>query len=297
MNYPAKILLFGEYGIILNSMALAIPYPRFSGQFRLPTAIADSKTESNCELKKLLAFLKCNPDKFNFIHLQRFEDEINRGLYFDSSVPVGSGLGSSGVLSAAIHERYLIQAHISDYQVIKAELGAIETCFHGKSSGFDPLVSLLKKPVLLDSKSSIITDFDLAPFLNNYTLFLINTHSIGNTGALVHHFMEEYNHPEFKKSIDNEYIPIINQVIEAILKSDFESFDELITRYSRFQLSHFEAMIPKSTRKYFENGIETSDFHLKLCGSGGGGYILGIARDRLKAESYFNLNHLDWMVV
>ena len=299
MNYPAKILLFGEYGIILNSMALAIPYPRFSGQFRLPGAITDSKTESesNVELKKLLAFLKCDIVKFNFIHLEQFEDELNRGLYFDSSVPIGSGLGSSGALTAAIYQRYLIQAYQNDHQLIKTELGAIETYFHGKSSGFDPLVSLLKKPVLVDSKSSIITNFDLTPFFNNYTLFLINTHSIGNTGALVHHFMEEYNHPEFKKSIDNEYIPIINQVIEAILKSDFEAFDELITRYSRFQLSHLEAMIPQSIRKYFENGIETSDFHLKLCGSGGGGYILGISRDRLKAESFFNLNHLDWMVV
>ncbi len=299
MNFPAKILLFGEYGIILNSMALAIPYPRFSGQFRLPGAITDSKTdtESNCELKKLLAFLKCDTEKFNFINLQLFEDEINQGLYLDSSVPVGSGLGSSGILTAAIYQRYLIQTRQSDYQEIKSELGAIETCFHGKSSGFDPLVSLLKKPVLMDSRSSIITDFDLAPFFKNYTLFLTNTHSKGNTGALVNHFMEDYNQPEFKKSIDNEYIPIINQVIEAVLKSDFGSFDELIARYSGFQLPHFEKMIPQNIRKHFEHGIETGDFHLKLCGSGGGGYILGIARDCLKAESYFNLNHLDWMVV
>lgn len=299
MNFPAKILLFGEYGIILNSMALAIPYPRFSGQFRLPGAITDSKTEteSNCELKKLLAFLKCNSSKFNFINLERIEDEINQGLYFDSSIPVGSGLGSSGALTAAIYQRYLNQTHQIDYQVIKSELGAIETCFHGKSSGFDPLVSLLRKPVMMDNKSSIITDLVLAPFFNNYTLFLINTHSKGNTVALVNHFMEDYNLQEFKKSIDNEYIPIINQVIEAVLKSDFESFNELIERYSKFQLSHFEEMIPQSIRKYFEHGIETGDFHLKLCGSGGGGHILGIAHDRLKAESFFNLKHLDWIVV
>jgi len=299
MNYPAKILLFGEYGIILNSMALAIPYPRFSGHFRLPRAVTDSKSdeESNGELKKLLVFLKSDIRKFYFIHLERFEDEINRGLYFDSSVPVGSGLGSSGALTAAIYERYLIQNHQTDYQLIKSELGAIETCFHGKSSGFDPLVSLLRKPVLMDSKSSIITDFDLNPFFNNYSLFLINTHSKGNTGALVNHFMEDYNHPEFKKCIDNEYIPIVNQVIEAVLQSDFAPFDKLIARYSGFQLSHFEAMIPQNIRKYFEHGIETGDFHLKLCGSGGGGHLLGISSDRLKAESYFNLNHLDWMVV
>lgn len=48
---------------------------------------------------------------------------------------------------------------------------------------------------------------------------------------------------------------------------------------------------------YFEHGIDSSDFHLKICGSGGGGYIPGFVRDQLVAETYFNLNHLDWTVV
>ena len=78
MNYPAKILLFGEYGIILNSMALAIPFPRFSGQFRFWGIENHSKTEveSNVGLKKLLAFFKIEIEKFRFINLELFEDDI-----------------------------------------------------------------------------------------------------------------------------------------------------------------------------------------------------------------------------
>ena len=56
-------------------------------------------------------------------------------------------------------------------------------------------------------------------------------------------------------------------------------------------------MIPLTMRKYFKYGIERGDFYLKLCGSGGGGYILGLARDCQRAASYFNLNHLEYMVV
>ena len=301
MSYPAKILLFGEYGIILNSMALAIPYPRFSGQFKWSDSSTKSPLhtaiESNKELKNLFAFLKNKAGKFQSLNLNLFEDEVNKGLFFDSSVPIGSGLGSSGALTAAIYERYVTHVSQNDYQFIKTEMGAIESFFHGKSSGFDPLISYLKRPIMIDNHSSVITSFDLARFFNNYTLFLVNTNSNGDTGALVSYFLENYKNHDFKNSIDNEYIPLVNEVIGSVINTDFDSFDELIARYSEFQLAHFGAMVPIKMRKYFEHGIESGDFYLKLCGSGGGGYMLGLATNRLRAESYFNLNHLEYMVV
>jgi mevalonate kinase len=49
-------------------------------------------------------------------------------------------------------------------------------------------------------------------------------------------------------------------------------------------------MIPKQFHEVWKNGIETNDYYLKLCGSGGGGYILGFtenidnAREALKGQ-------------
>jgi len=297
MEYPAKILLFGEYETILNSMVLAIPLPRYSGQFRFSATSGDhsSKTEaeSNDALKKLFEYLKVNSTKFQFIDLELFEEEINQGLYFDSSIPIG--LGSSGALAAAIYERFLIYSQNNKYQTIKSDLAAIETHLNGKSTGLNPLVSLLNKPLILKGKSSVIADVDLSDFFNNYTLFLINSDLPVNTDALVNILIEK--NQNIKKMIDNEYISIINQTIEAVIGSDFFSFERLISKYSEYQLSNLGAMIPLHMKPYFEHGIKSGDFYLKLCGSGSGGFILGIARDRFKAESYFNLNHLDWTVV
>lgn len=301
MEYPAKILLFGEYGIILKSMALAMPYLRFSGRFRFSDTslhLSRREAESNDALNKFLLFLKSNADNFPYLYLSRFESEINHGLYFDSSIPVGSGLGSSGALAAALYERYSTKLHYNpDYPIIRANLALIESYFHGTSSGIDPLTSMLKKPILMEGQTSLISAIDLSPFLNTYTVFLINTHSNGNTGTLVNYFMEQYHLPDFKELIDHQYIPVINQTIIAVAGANLESFDQLISRYSKFQLTYFGEMIPVEMRTYFEHGIDSGDFYLKLCGSGGGGYILGYARDRLKAESYFNLNHLDWTIV
>jgi mevalonate kinase len=43
-------------------------------------------------------------------------------------------------------------------------------------------------------------------------------------------------------------------------------------------------MIPDQFHKLWKHGIDTNDYYLKLCGSGGGGYILGFTEDIEKAR-------------
>ena len=38
-------------------------------------------------------------------------------------------------------------------------------------------------------------------------------------------------------------------------------------------------MIPKQFLELWKHGIETNAYYLKLCGSGGGGYMLGFTQD------------------
>jgi len=38
---------------------------------------------------------------------------------------------------------------------------------------------------------------------------------------------------------------------------------------------NFKPMIPKSFHNIWRKGIDSNQYYLKLCGSGGGGYILG----------------------
>ena len=43
-------------------------------------------------------------------------------------------------------------------------------------------------------------------------------------------------------------------------------------------------MIPTAFHKVWEKGLQTNDYYLKLCGSGGGGYILGFTKDYTKTQ-------------
>ena len=301
MDYPAKIILFGEYGVLLNSKALAIPFPRFSGRFRLCDASKKMRSqkegESHIALSDLYNYFKSRENDFKFLNIKQFENDLQKGLYFDSSIPSGSGLGSSGALTAAVYDRYVISTPAAELLTVKSDLAAIESFFHGTSSGIDPFICWLQKPVLFENNRSIKTMVDLSPFLENYSLFLINSHSCQDTGTLVNHFMQSYQLTDFKAVIDQEYIPIINQTIDAALAADFSTFETLMARYSQIQLTHFKPMIPERMINFFRYGIENREFYLKICGSGGGGFILGISHDRHKAETYFNLNHLDYTIV
>ena len=53
---------------------------------------------------------------------------------------------------------------------------------------------------------------------------------------------------------------------------------------SKIVLNNFKPMIPKQFHELWKNGLETNEYYLKLCGSGGGGYILGFTEDIQKAK-------------
>jgi mevalonate kinase len=55
-------------------------------------------------------------------------------------------------------------------------------------------------------------------------------------------------------------------------------------KLSSVVLNNFKPMIPEQFHAIWQNGIDTNDYYLKLCGSGGGGYILGFTEDLERAK-------------
>lgn len=300
MDFPGKILLLGEYGILLDSMALSVPYPRYSGRFRFPDDEAGKKTEnetaSGIELNRMLAYLSAHREKFSFLDLERFGTELGQGLWFESTIPQGAGLGSSGALTAALYARYAPEGSAEGQMATRERLAAIESCFHGRSSGIDPLTSLLGQPLLSQAKSPFLQTVDLSPFLNAYTLFLVDTQQKSSTGGLVAHFMECCKDPAYRQTMEQVYLPLLEETVNALLSGDFDSLDPALKRMEQFQLTYFEKMIPPSMRAVFADRAKDHCF-FKLCGSGGGGYLLAISRNRSQTEKYLMSRHLNYSVV
>ena len=276
--FYSKVLLFGEYSLIRKSMALALPFNLFEGSLRFPR---DGKPGNDTELKSLVSYLKKRDVDSNLfpIDLGSFEFDVSQGLYFDSTIPQGFGVGSSGALCAAVYQRYALDECV-DIKKLKNRFSLIENHFHGSSSGFDPLVSYLNKSILInEDQSLVVLDQSLHSNSGQGGIFLLNTGRSRKTEPLVNLFLEKCKFHEFAKLCDGELAPITNQCIHSLLEKDFDQLASSMRRLSMIQFEHFKPMIPTLFHDVWAYGLESNSFQLKLCGAGGGGFLLGITHN------------------
>lgn len=265
MKFPSKILLFGEHSIIKGSKALAIPFYNFSGHWQ--------KGEQPDEtLIAFAAYLKQLPH----LDMAAFLEDLHSGWYFESNIPIGYGLGSSGALCAAVWQDYGIFSEKWAPAQLKIQLGKMESFFHGSSSGIDPLVSFLQQPVVIESNGAISTFSEMTD-LETHCFFLLDTGLPRKTGPLVNLFLEKCLSAEYLEAITQKLIPLNAAAIKAWLENKGRDLFGIMHEISLFQFYYFREMIPEAFLSIWEAGLaDNSTYKLKLCGAGGGGFILGI---------------------
>jgi mevalonate kinase len=290
--FYSKILLFGEYGIIKDSKGLSIPYNFYNGALKMDENSSPSAVESNLNLMKFHQYLS-NIDKALVVFdLAQLEDDINVGMYFDSSIPQGYGVGSSGALVAALYDKYAqdkitVLENLTREKLLKlkAIFSEMESFFHGKSSGLDPLNSYLSIPILINSKDNIeATGIPSQNTRGKGAVFLLDSGIIGETAPMVGIFMEKMKQEGFRTMLKNQFIKHTDACVDDFLKGDIKSLFKNTKQLSKVVLNHFAPMIPKQFHTLWKAGIETNAYYLKLCGSGGGGYILGFTEDFQAAQ-------------
>ena len=289
--FYAKILLFGEYGIIEDSQGLTLPYSFYKGTLKFSGLESDFEKKSNDSLLKYSEYLKDLklPETFR-LNISKFKKDIKKGLFFDSNIPQGYGVGSSGALVAAIFEKYSLKSYEPE-QVSKDELknlrtifGQMESYFHGKSSGIDPLICYMNLPILIESRDSVDKVTVPASHEGKGAIFLIDSGMTGETGPMVQIFFEKMKTEGFRKTMKEEFIRYNNACIDAFLKKEMTPLFRNLKSLSVWAYEHFKPMIPESIYNAWKKGLDTNAYYLKLCGSGGGGYILGFTKDYAKAE-------------
>jgi mevalonate kinase len=257
-----------------------------------PSAEAQKSNES---LQRFAAYLEQlqqeKPTLVNF-NIELLNADLTRGMFFDSSIPQGYGVGSSGALVAAIYDKYaqdkitvlenLTREKLLQLKNIFAEM---ESFFHGKSSGLDPLNSYLSIPILINSKDNIeATGIPSQSTEGKGAVFLIDSGIVGETAPMVNIFMENLKDQGFRTMLKNQFVKYTDLCVENFLGGDKKSLFSNTKKLSTVVLNNFKPMIPEEFHGVWQRGIETNDYYLKLCGSGGGGYILGFTEDLEKAK-------------
>ena len=290
--FYAKILLFGEYGIIKDSKGLAIPYNSYNGALKSDSNLTGDAKKSNENLVKFYNYLKNTSTDLVSFNFKNFKEDIDLGMYFDSSIPQGYGVGSSGALVASIYDQYakdkitILENLTRDKLLnLKAIFSFMESFFHGKSSGLDPLNSYLSLPILINSKTNIEPAGIPSQKEGKGAVFLLDSEQVGETEPMVNIFMNKMKNEGFRKMLNEEFSKYTDACIDNFLHGNVTSLLGNVKKLSKLVLTNFKPMIPNAFHKVWEQGIQTNDYYLKLCGSGGGGYILGFAQDYEKAKT------------
>ena len=296
--FYSKIFLFGEYWIIEDSKRLSIPYNFYKGALKIPNKKNSISKSSNDILKDFLNYLKQR--KIN-LDLVKFASDLDKGLYFDSSIPKGYGIGSSGALVAAIYDKYAFEKitvleNLTQEKLLRLKkiFSDMESFFHGKSSGLDPLNSYLSIPILINSKREIkVTGIPSQKSNGNGAVFLMDSGKIGSTAPMVSIFMDKMKKDGFRKIINEKFIKHTNLCVDDFLKGDLKSLFDNTKKLSKIVLDNFKPMIPKEFHNVWQRGIENNSYFLKLCGSGGGGYILGFTENFKEAKEQLKDHKLE----
>jgi len=290
--FYAKILLFGEYGIIKDSKGLAIPYNFYQGALKVSEKLSDTAKESNQNLLNFHQYLVTIADKNNtHFRLDELRNDIDNGMYFDSSIPQGYGVGSSGALVAAIYDKYaddkitVLENLTRDKLLqLKETFSLMESFFHGKSSGLDPLNSYLSIPILINSKDNLEATGIPSQKEGKGAVFLLDSEQVGETEPMVNIFMNKMKNEGFRRMLNEDFANYTDACIDDFLHGNINSLFSNVKQLSKVVLANFKPMIPKAFHKLWQQGIDTNSYYLKLCGSGGGGYILGFTEDYKKTQ-------------
>jgi len=258
--FNSKILLFGEYTVLVDGTALGIPFKAYYAQWKFDGSRTKDKS-LNGFYKYLLSTFPKTFDASNF------DNEILNGLRLDASIPIGKGLGSSAALTAAVYDRYFFNPS-EDLNVLQSTFSKMEAYFHGTSSGFDPLIIYLDSAIKRSNHGVQMIEKDLKC---NFNCFLFDSKIPRQAHQLIPLFKSKLKEANFTAVIKE-----LKSLNEVCINGIFDEFDifESIKSISMLQFKYFKEMIPESVASYWQKGMDTEQYYMKLCGAGGGGYFL-----------------------
>tara|TARA_X000000368_G_scaffold408265_1_gene388700 strand:- start:4832 stop:5755 length:924 start_codon:yes stop_codon:yes gene_type:complete len=283
--FSSKILLFGEYSIVLNSFGFAIPYNLYKGSLKLNAG--KKNKDSQKKILEFIEYLKKKVKNLPDLDWLSINKDKKNNLFFESNIPQGYGLGSSGALVAAFYDRYVKDKISSEEKLTKNKLqklknifSEMESYYHGESSGIDPLNCYLGLPILIKSQNEIqVTKMPEEKALGYGGIFILDSGTSSDTSSMVSLFFKKMEDENFNYMMKNQFIKYSKTCINEFLNGDINSMFNSIKILSEITLKNFQPMIPNKFTKLWDEGIRTDNYFFKLCGSGGGGFLLGFTLD------------------
>ncbi len=270
VKIPGKWVLAGEHAVLRGSSALALPHPNFA---------LNLKYENNGQPLQI-APIEAGPITRDLIQgLGADATGILGRLEIQSTIPVGSGLGSSAALCVSLIRfflHYTKQERSEDW--IRAKATEMENKFHGKSSGMDIAAVCSQEPIrfVRNRAPEKLGITQLPRFTFHDTGFRVRTVDCINQ---VEKMINE--RPEVAHRVDAQMALAADLATEGLLQFNQGQKSRGLSQIAQaMDMAHgcYEewGLLPADA-----NRIRAELFHqgaraVKLTGAGGGGFLVAL---------------------
>jgi mevalonate kinase len=105
--------------------------------------------------------------------------------------------------------------------------------------------------------------------------------------------MDKLKEDGFRRLMTDQFKKYNDACVSAFLDGKTDILLRELKKLSGLVLENFGPMIPSDYHSLWQKGIDTNAYYLKLCGSGGGGYILGFAPNLVEAQKELAPHRMD----
>ncbi len=267
-KYHGKLLLFGEYLVLNQGAALALPEPRYSVSW-------DCQETPDEELIQYGEYLESQKRLGDYLKLPLLLKHLKGGWQLVSNVPRHKGLGSSATIVAAVYDRYKSK---KDDEISMEELqevfAVMEDFMHGKSSGFDPLPIYFDQPILRKNNQSVRV-YNPLPCLDRWSIELIDSGEERTDSKGIQRYLDRLEKDKSFSDKIETLTKVNNKLVEAVIKNEHRIAENLLRTFSENQLILFADWIPANIQKLWNENQDDNSV-IKMLGAGGGGYFLKI---------------------
>lgn len=273
IQVPGKVILTGEHAVIRGAPALVAPLWSRTLRLKLSLVSEDLRVETS-DVTGAAARVVDRVVERALQCVGKSRGDLSGALYVDSTIPVGSGLGSSAALCVAIGKLFESAGWITPGDLFSFSRG-LEDLFHGESSGVDIAVVLAGRP-LCYFKNGDWSKLNLGW----HPHFAVSDSGVrGGTSECVKKVKSLFvTDHEKARAIDHQMRTSADEMIRAFQStSSVEGLPTLITSLNR-AADCFErwGLVDSSLQAHMSALRNQGALAVKPTGSGSGGYVLSL---------------------